>query len=217
MFGKKKRSLLLADTSDQPRMSDNVTQFMERLGLSDDEIAEMASPVSDLQRTIAESDAALAAFVMETNAAWSKQLGTLVDLQPYAMLPASCWDALDTAHQTLLMDVVGLIPTQPWNNILLAMNDETATLVGVGRYPTGLSDEATTAAGIANLSITEELELVKTQQSALVDTSGQVETADVAQACGAASARIIALARPVASASLGQDLVDHSRATFFGD
>lgn len=216
MFGKKKRALLLAEPWDQPRMSDNVTQFMEKLGLSDDEIAEMSNPINDLQRTIAASNAALATFVMETNASWSKQLGAVIELQPYAMLPATCWDALDTPHQTLLMDVVGLIPTQPWNNILLAMNDETANLVGVGRYPTGLSEEATTAAGIANLSITEELELVKKQQGAIIDTPGH-ETAEVKQVRRGAAARIIALARPVASASLGQDAVDHSRATFFGD
>ncbi len=216
MFGKKKQALL-ADRPDQPRMSANVTEFMEKLGLSGDEIAEMANPISDQQRRIEESETTLATFVMQTNAMWSERMGAIIDLQPKHMLPTTCWDSLDTPDRTLLMDVLGLLPAQPWNIVLLAANDETAALLGVGRHPRSLSEEERTANNLASLTIAEELEIAKRKQGATLDPS-RSDLAEVAdQAPDAATARIIALARPVASASLGQDVVDHSRSTFFGD
>ncbi len=216
MFGNRKQALL-ADRPDQPRMSTNVTDFMEKLGLSDDQIAEMANPMSDQQRRLDESEATLATFVMQTNAMWSERMGAIIDLQPRHMLPTSCWDSLDTPDRTLLMDVLGLLPAQPWNTVLLAANDETAALLGVGRHPRSLSEEEQTANKLASLTIAEELESVKRQQGATLDPS-RLDPAEVPDEIrNTAVVRIIAIARPVASAVLGQDVVDHSRSTFFGD
>lgn len=238
MFGKKKRALL-AEPTDQPRMSASVTEFMEKLGLSDEDIAEMANPISDQQRRIDESEAALASFVKQTNAYWSQTTGALIDLQPRHMLPTSCWDFLDTQDTTLFMDVLGLLPAQPWNIVLLAMNDETARLVGVGRHHVAPSDEHLTAINLAQLTIAEELDQVKQKQGATLQPSVfnpalldptvddppplQVTDADVARAAdfdsikNAATARIMAMARPVAAAALGQAVVDQSRSIFFHD
>lgn len=238
MFGKKRRDLLAAP-ADQPRMSASVTEFMERLGLSEEEIAEMANPISEQQRLISESETALASFVKQTNTYWSQQTGTVIDLQPRHMLPTSCWDALDTQDSAVLIDVLGLLPAQPWNILLLAMNDETAKLVGVGRHHAPPSDEHDTAVTLAQLTIAEEIQRVKREQGAsapasvfnpaLLDPSVadppplQVSQADVDRAAdfdmlkNAAIGRIMALARPVAAAAHGQAVVDHSRATFFRD
>lgn len=204
MFGKRKQAA--AEAWDQPIMSDNVAQFMEKLGLSDEEIADMANaaanPNHDLQRKIDDSVEALATFVRETNASWSARLGTLVELQPYRMIPASIWESFDIAEKNALSDAMGLLPDQPWNIILLAMDDQTAALVGVARYPSAISEEAAAATTVARLSILDELDKVR----------GQGDTAR-----DAAAARIIAMARTVAAASLGSDVVDRSRAVFFGD
>lgn len=204
MFGKKKQALL-ADYSDQPRLSPNVTEFMEKLGLSDDEIAEMAHPVSDVQRKIDESETTLARFVTDTNAKWSQNTGSVIDLQPYRMLPESCWDSLDMQHELLLKDALALLPAQPWNIILLAMDSQTAMLTGAGRFPTTSTEEGRMAINVASLSIVDELDRIQRTEAA----------SDTARA--AAAARIIAMARRVASASLGTEVVDQSRQRFFGD
>lgn len=187
-------------------MSDNVAQFMEKLGLSDEEIADMAAtaanPDHSLQRMMDESADTLAAFVRDTNASWSARLDTVVDLQPYQMIPSTIWESMAGAQKTALSEVLGLLPTQPWNILLLAMDERTASLVGVDRYPGALSEEAQAAINVARLSILEELDKAR----------GLDETAR-----NAAAARIIAMARTVASATLGQDVVDRSRAVFFGD
>jgi len=190
-------------------MSSNVTQFMEKLGLSDEEIADMASSaaaVDEVQVKLDESEATLGAFVTATNAAWSQQTGTDVELQPYHMLPAVCWELPDKQDRAVLIEVMGLLPASPWNIVLLAMNDETVAITGAGRFPMAVSEEAVTATSLAKITIAEELDLIKGYQGA-----------DNAEIRDAAVARIIALARPVGAAMLGQDVVDHSRRTFFSD
>lgn len=207
MFGKRKQEKL-DEYANRPLMSSNVTQFMEKLGLSDEEIADMANPsgtVDPVQIKADEADAALGAFVNQTNAAWAQQTGTAVELQPYHLLPAVCWDFDDKQDHDLLVEVMGLLPSNPWNIVLLAMNDETATLTGAGRFPSIVREEAVTATSLAKISIAEELQQLKRFE--------QPNT----EARDAAVARIIAMARPVGSAMLGEDVVDHSRRTFFGD
>lgn len=208
MFGKRKQAML-DEYANRPLMSSNVTQFMEKLGLSDEEIADMAKTagaVDEVQVKLDESEVALGAFVTSTNAAWSQSTGTVVELQPYYMLPAVCWELPNKHDHALIVEVMGLLPASPWNIVLLAMDDETAAVTGAGRFPMAVSEEAVTATSLAKVSIAEELELVKRQQGI---NDGQVRDAAVA--------RIIAMARPVGAAMLGQDVVDHSRRTFFGD
>jgi len=209
MFGKKKQAKL-DEIANRPLMSSDVTEFMEKLGLSEEEIADMANPVSaidEVQVKADESEAALGAFVTETNAAWSKQTGALVDLQPYLMLPAVCWELPDKQDHALLVEVMGLLPASPWNVVLLAADNETAAITGAARMPTDVSDEAVAATSLAKITIAEELEMLKNQSQ---------DAAFAANRDGAA-ARIVALARPVGAAMLGQEVVDHSRTTFFGD
>ena len=208
MFGKRKQERL-DEIANRPLMSSNVTDFMEKLGLSDEEIADMANTatsVDEVQSKVDEGEAALSQFVTTTNGAWSQQAGTIVDLQPYSMLPAVCWDLPDKHDHAVLVEAMGLLPTNPWNIVLLAMNDETAAITGAGRFPLTVRDEAVTVTSLAKISIAEEVELVKRQHGT-----------DNGQARDAAVARIIAMARPVGAAMLGQDVVDHSRRTFFGD
>ena len=183
-------------------MSASVAQFMEKLGLSDDEIAEMARAASDpgnaLKQRIASADATLATFVCETNAAWSTRLGTLVELQSYCMIPRSVWTSFPEIEQDVLMDSMGLLPSQPWNSLLLAMTDHTAQAVGVSRHP---ASETAAASDVVRLAIQEEFERIRLGTT---DTS-------------AAAARIIAMARTTAAHTLGQDAVDRSRSLFFND
>lgn len=209
MFGKRKQAVL-EELANRPLMSPNVTQFMEKLGLSDEDIADMAntsSTVDPVQATLDQGGAALNTFVNSTNTTWSQSMGARIDLQPYQMLPAVCWEFDDKHDHTLLVDVMGLLPTNPWNIVLLAMNDDTATLTGAGRFPMTITEEAVTATSLAKISIVEELETVKKHAQA----------PDFVAVRDGAIARIIAMARPVGSALLGQHVVDHSRRTFFGD
>jgi len=200
MFGKRKQAAAAA--WDEPVMSANVAKFMETLGLSDDEIAEMAraasDPSSELEERMAAADETLASFVRDTNAAWSSRLGTIVELQPHYMIPRSVWTSFPQIEQDVLTDRLGLVPSQPWNILLLATTDQTARAVGVSLAPTDATPAATE---IVRLAIQEELERIKL---------GSTDTQ-------AAAARIIAMARTTAAQTLGQDAVDRSRALFFAD
>lgn len=211
MFGKRKQAKL-DEYANRPLMSSNVTEFMEKLGLSEEEIAEMAKPAStidEVQAKIDEGNVALDIFVGQAKATWSNHTSRLVDLQPFHMLPLSLWNDLDKHDRALLVEVIGLVPANPWNIVLLAADEETATLTGASRFPLSLSEEAAVAIEMAKLTITAELEAIKTVDQTQVDAF--VTTRD------AAAARIIALARPIGAAALGDAAVDHSRATFFGD
>lgn len=209
MFGKRKQAVL-EELANRPLMSPNVTQFMEKLGLSDEEIADMAntsSTVDPVQAKLDQGAAELNAFVTSTNTTWSQSMGAPIELQAYQMLPAVCWEVADRHDHTLLVEVMGLLPTSPWNIVLLAMNAETAALTGAGRFPLTITEEAVAATSLAKISIAEELETVKKHAQA----------PDFVSVRDGAIARITAMARPVGSALLGQDVVDHARRTFFGD
>lgn len=211
MFGKKKQAKL-DEYANRPLMSSNVTEFMEKLGLSEDDIAEMANPVGtidEVQAKIDEGDEALDIFVGQAKATWSNHTSRMVDLQPFHMLPESLWTQLDKHDRTLLVEIMGLVPANPWNIVLLAADEETATLTGAARFPLTHSEEAAVAIDMAKLSITGELERLKKCDRNQLDEF--VATRD------AAAARIIAMARTVGSAVLGDDVVNHSRTTFFGD
>lgn len=201
MFGKRKQAAAAA--WDEPVMSDNVAQFMEKLGLSDEEIAEMAraasDPGSDLQRRIADAEDALATFVRTTNASWSASLGTVVELEPYCMIPRSVWTSFPQLEQEVLTETLGLLPSQPWNILLLAGSDHTATSVGVPHAPS--PSDSSGAIDVVRLAISEEFDALR---------NGTTDS-------DAAAARIIAMARTTAAQSLGQDAVDRSRSLFFSD
>lgn len=211
MFGKRKQEKL-EELANRPLMSSNVTQFMEKLGLSEEEIADMATPavtVDEVQVKMDEGTQALNAFVNQARATWADHTSHLVNLEPFQMLPASLWMQLDKHDRTVLVEVMGLVPAHPWNIVLLAADEQTAVLTGAARLPMTQSEEAAVAIDMARLSITDEIDRVKKCDRNQLDEF--VATRD------AAAARIITLARTIGSAVLGQDAVDHSRATFFAD
>lgn len=215
MFGRKTRTL----PGDGPRMSADVTQFMEKLGLSEDEIAEMAAPKSPLQRAIDDSEAQLERFVAQSNAAWSEQVGCQISLWPYRMLPDRCWseETLGLRHRTTLMEILGLLPAQPWNILLLAMDQSTADALELPLHPPMLTETETESTDTAIRFLLQELEQL--DRLLMTPTPAGVQTAHdpLGSARSDATTRIMAMARPIAGAAVGEAAVRTSRARFFSD
>ena len=215
MFGRKSRTL----PGDGPRMSADVTQFMAKLGLSEDEIAEMAAPKSPLQRAIDDSEEQLERFVARSNAVWSEQLGTTVNLWPYRMLPARCWseETLGARHRTTLMEVLGLLPAQPWNIVLLAMDESTASALQLPLHPPMLGDTEAEGTDTAIHFLLQELDQLDRLLMAPTPAGMTAANDALVTARTEAVTRIMAMARPIAGAAVGEHAVLISRQTFFGD
>lgn len=187
--------------------------------ISDDDLAllDLSSIAFDQQTKrlsaadaiMAENRAALADFMSRLNNAWSAHAVSPVDLQPYFMLPERCWEG---DHQEVLVEVLGLAPAQPWNVIPLAADSATEAIVGVGRHP---GSRALDHRAMATSLIAETVGTMHKTVEQAAFAKDAVDTSAFDAARLQAANEIKGIARRIAGATVGVEVIDHARATFF--
>jgi len=181
------------------------------LDLSSIAFEQQASRLSAIDTILTENRTALAGYMDRLNAAWSEQTQSPVDLQPYYMIPERCWEG---EHQQTLVEVLGLAPAQPWNVLPLAADPATAASTGVASHP---GPRALDHRAMAASLIADAVEAMHKAVEQATFATDAVDTAALDSARLHAANEIKGLARRIAGATVGNEVVDRTRATFFND
>lgn len=195
----------LAEIEAEFRISDADIALLELGAL------EFAPPLSPLDTKLAEGRDELATTMDQLREQLSARLATPVDLEPYLMLPERCWEG---QHREALIELLGLTPTQTWNLLPLAGNPQTAQALGIIEHPRGAPLHAIDAA----LSFLDDI-ITKMQSRCEAATFSHdgIDGEALEAAREQARSQVRGLARHIAGASIGTEVVSHTRATFFGD
>lgn len=210
LFGRERRNKRASDAethASSDAAPESATQVLDKFG------------AGDLSHKVGQADAALEAFVVGKNEQWSERVGAAVELRPYSMIAASCWEAqqLGEIYRTSLIGFLGLIPTQPWNVILLAADEQTSSVLQIARYPLVSSEAEMEASAAARRMMIDSLDRLKAAAVASPAHASPEAVRHFTVIRDQVSERIVLSARSFASASLGAPVVDRSRAMFFGD
>lgn len=217
MFGRKKRSL--SDGAGELRAQVSRTQVTTATldtspapPVSEEaELTALAPSARDLQSTLDASEAELAAVLADLGTSASERIGHPVEILPFLMLPAECWDS---DHQRVLIETLELTPTQTWNVLPLGATPADAAAIGVAQHPL-----------VVNAALIEQCQgfvddIVTTMLTSFERATFGGDTVDtdaLAVARHQARADIMGLARTAAAMELGDETVAKAREVFFQD
>ena len=184
---------------------------MALLDLSSIAFDQLTSPLSATEQKMADDKAGLDAYISHLNESCAARAEQPVDLQPYLMIPERCWDG---EHHQVLVDVLGLTPSQSWNVLPLAGDAPTAMALGITPHPgpRGLDTRQ-----IASELIGDAVDKMRAALEQATFGSDTVNTAAFDEAQAEATRDIKSIARRMAGPIVGAQAVDHARATFFSD
>lgn len=184
---------------------------MALLDLSSIAFDQLTSPLSATEQKMADDKAELDAYIGHLNESCAARAGQSIDLQPYLMVPERCWDG---EHHQVLVDLLGLTPSQAWNVLPLPGDAPTAMAMGMTPHPgpRGLDTRQ-----LASELIGDAVEKMRAALEQATFGSDTVNTAAFDEAQAEATRDIMAIARRMAGPIVGAQAVDHARATFFSD